>query len=171
MTNKIILLFFLLVLAAFSCRQKQSGIFDYTSLNVDSDRINIFNWDSSLYTFPKFSEPLALTSDDLKLVDSLLVDAVQKFNQTNAKGFYEDFNKQFSIDSFTIDLTKYKRQYFPYKDNNGQNVFQIICFSRPFPEWRRKIYYRGVHGGITVFRLRINLSDKKADEFSIGGYG
>src|SRR4030095_9313967 len=170
MINRIIFYFFLFTVTTFSCRQNASGTFNYASLNFDTNKITIFNWDSLLYTFPKYSEPLALTNDDIKLVDSLLVDAVEKFNRTDSKGLYESFNKQFSIDSFTIDLSRYKRQYFPYKDNNGQRVFQLVCFSLQFPEWRSKIYYRGVHGGISKFTLRINLSDKKADEFSIGGY-
>ena len=163
------LLLFTVVVA--SCRQNAKETFDYLSLRVDTTKINIFKWDTLLYTFPKFSEPLALTNDDIGLIDSLLIGAVDKFNQTNSKGLYESFNKQFSIDSFTIDLSKYKRQYFPYKDNNGQRVFQLVCFSQSYPKWRQEIYNRGVHGGITIFRLRINLSDKTADEFYIGGYG
>ncbi|WP_205756005.1 hypothetical protein [Lacibacter luteus] len=171
MTNKSIFYFLILAFVVFSCRQNAKDTFDYSLLQVDTNYIKVFKYDSALYTFPKFSEPLALTNDDVKLVDSLLVDAVQKFNQTNSKGLYEEFNKQFSIDSFTIDLTKYKRQYFPYKDNNGQKVFQLICFSSPFADWKEKIYSGRLHGGITKFTLRVNLSDKKADEFSIGGYG
>lgn len=171
MTNKSAFYFFILTFVVFSCRQTAQDTFDYSLLQVDTNYIKVFKYDSALYTFPKFAEPLALTNDDVKLVDSLLVDAVQKFNRTNSKGLYEAFNKQISIDSFTIDLTKYKRQYFPYKDNNGQKVFQLICFSSPFADWKKKIYSGRLHGGITKFTLRVNLSDKKADEFSIGGYG
>lgn len=171
MTNKLFLYFLFLSFAFLSCGQNAKETFDYSLLQVDTSSIKVFKYDSALYTFPKFSKPLPLTNDDIKLVDSLLVDAVQKFNQTNSIGLYEAFNKQFSIDSFTIDLKKYKRQYFPYKDNNGQKVFQLICFSKPFADWKEKIYSGRLHGGITKFTLRINLSEKKADEFVIGGYG
>ena len=125
MTNKSALYFLILAFLVFACRQNAKETFDYGLLQVDTNYIKVFKYDSALYTFPKFSEPLALTNDDVKLVDSLLIDAVQKFNRTNSKGLYEAFNKQFPIDIFTIDLTKYKRQYFPYKDNNGQKVFQV----------------------------------------------
>jgi len=171
MTNKPIFYLLIFSFAIFSCRQNAKGTFDYSLLQVDTNCIKVFKYDSTLYTFPKFSEPLSLTNDDIKLVDSLLVDIVQKFNQIDSKELYEMTKKQFSIDSFTIDLTKYKRQYFPYKDNNGQKVFRLICFSRPFKDWKEKVYSGRLHGGITKFTLRVNLSEKKADEFSIGGYG
>ena len=171
MTNKPVLYLLVFSLAVFSCRQNVKETFDYSLLQVDTSKIKVFKYDSALYTFPKFSEPLPLTNDDIKLVDSLIIDAVQKFNQTDSRGFYEAFNKQVSIDSFTIDLAKYKRQYFPYKDNNGERVFQVICFSKPFAEWRDRIYSYEIGGGISRFTLRINLSERKADEFSTGGWG
>jgi len=95
MINKHILVSLLFVPAVLSCRQKLNGSYDYTSLQVDTSKIHIFNWDTTLYIFPKFSEPLALTNDDIKLVDSLLIDAIQKFNQTNSLQFYDAFNKKF----------------------------------------------------------------------------
>ena len=171
MVNRLTFYFFIFIVTIFSCNQNATEAYNYSLLQVDTNKIYIFKWDSTLYTFPIFSEPLALTNDDIKLVDSLLVDAVKKFNETDSKRFYESFNKQFSIDSFTIDLPKYKRQYFPYKDNNGQKVFQVICFSKSFVDWRHKVYHGGLHGGISKFTLRINLSERKADQFYTGGYG
>jgi hypothetical protein len=171
MTNRSFSYLLFLSLAFFSCRQKAKDTFDYNLLQVDTSCIKIFKYDTALYTFPKFSKPLSLTNDDIKLVDSLLLDAVGKFNQTSGKEIYESFNKQFPIDNFIIDMAKYKRQYFPYKDNNGQKVFRLICFSTHYTDWKKNVYSGGLHGGITKFTLRINLSDRKAEEFFIGGYG
>jgi len=171
MINKPVFYLLIFPLAVFSCRQNAKDTFDYRLLQIDTNCVKVFKYDSALYTFPRFSEPLPLTNDDIKLVDSLLLDAVQKFNQTNSVGLYESFNKQVSIDSFTIDLTKYKRQYFPYKDNNGQKIFQIICFTKTLYNWKEKVYSGGRHGVLSKFTLRVNLTEKKADEFSIDGFG
>ncbi len=171
MKEKFIFYFTLLSLTIFACRQNSNMTYDYTSLSVDTSNTIIFKWDGTLYTFTNFSEPLALSNDDIKLADSLLNDAVDKFNKTNSKGLYQAFNKQVPIDSFIIDLSKYKRQFFPYRDVNGQRVFYLVCFSKTFPEWRNKIYHGGLHYGITKFTLRVNLSDRKADELSTGSYG
>lgn len=168
---RIIFYFLFFTIAAFSCRQIADETLDYNSLNVDTNKISVFKYDSTFSVLPKFSEPLALTNDDIKLADSLLVDEVERFNQTDSKKLYEAFNKQVLVDSFTIDLSKYKRQYFPYKDNNGQRVVQVICFSKPFAEWRYKIYSGRIHEGLYRFSLRINLSEKRADKFSTGGFG
>src|SRR4051812_16060331 len=102
MVNRLTFYFFIFIVTIFSCNQNATEAYNYSLLQVDTNKIYIFKWDSTLYTFPIFSEPLALTNDDIKLVDSLLVDAVKKFNETDSKRFYESFNKQFSIDSFTI---------------------------------------------------------------------
>lgn len=171
MVNKPFFFFFLFFVTAFSCKQNAGKTFDYVSLKFDTTKINIFKRDSLLYTFPKFSEPLTLTNDDIKLADSLLLNAIDKFNHTESKELYEAFNRQFPIDSFIIDLQKYKRQYFPYEDNNGQRILQIVCFSKPFAEWRNKIYSGRLNDGISKFTLRINFSERKADEFYTGGYG
>lgn len=169
MKNRIIFPFFLIMLTAAFCKQAISGTYDYSSLKFDSNKINIFRWDSSQNSFPKFSEPLALTNYDLQLTDSLLTVALATFNQTKSKALYESFNRKIPIDSFKIDQSKYKRQYFPYKDNNGQRTLELICFSCPFPEWRQNIYYAGVGAGIKAFRLMVNLSNKTY-ELSCGSY-
>ena len=171
MKKLFIFCFSFLILALFTCKQSQKGTYDYSSLQVDTNKIVIFKWDSTFYNFPKFSEPLVLTDEDVRLVDSFLVDAVDTFNQTISIRLYESFEKAFPVDSFRIVLPTYKRQYFPYKDNNGNRVFQVICFSNPFVDWRTKPYSGRRHGGISHFSIRINLSYKKADEISTGGYG
>jgi hypothetical protein len=170
MTNNLTL-FFLVTIAAYSCRQGGNVTYDYSSLKIDTQKIAIFEWDTTLRVFPKFSEPLTLTGNDVRLVDSLLIDAVSLFNKTYRQGLYESFNKQVSIDSFTIDLSKYTRQYFPYRNNNGKRIIELTCFSGAFPAWRRKIYPSGFYGVISKFTLRVNLSDRKAGEFSLGAIG
>ncbi|HEY1872434.1 MAG TPA: hypothetical protein VGG71_15325 [Chitinophagaceae bacterium] len=171
MKNKHIFVLLLFTLVIYSCQEITKETFDYRSLQFDTNRISIFNWDSTMYSFAKYSEPLYLTNDDISLTDSLLKDAVDEFNKTQSEGFFKAFNEQVPIDSFKIDLARFKRQYFPYRDSNGKRVLHLICFSKEFPEWRSKVYHGGVHAGISIFFLRINLSDRKSDEFSTGGYG
>jgi hypothetical protein len=149
MKKLFIVYLFFFSLKVLSCRQKVYETFDYATLTFDTTNTIIFKLDSTVYTFTKFSEPLALNNDDIRLADSLLNDAVDKFNKANSKRLYEAFNKQVPIDSFVIEMSKYKRQIFPYKDNNGRRILYLICFSKTFSKWRTKTYYGGLHGGVS----------------------
>lgn len=85
----------LIGLIFLACRPTDNKTFNYSSLSFDTSRIAIFHWDSTLYTFTNFSEPLALDNDDMNLADSLLKDVVDQFNKASSRGLYEKFNRQF----------------------------------------------------------------------------
>ncbi|HWB23940.1 MAG TPA: hypothetical protein VG738_00605 [Chitinophagaceae bacterium] len=154
-----------------SCGQKVSGTFEYQSLIFDTSKITIFSYDTSLYSFPKYSTPLPLTNEDIILADSFLTNAVNKFNGKYSRRFYEAFGERVSIDNFIINLSKYRQQYFPYKDGNGQRMLEVICFCRAFPQWRTKEFVSSNGDGLSTFTLRINLSTRQADNIVIGSFG
>jgi hypothetical protein len=81
-----------------------------------------------------------------------------------------DFDGNVSMEYFIIGLSRYWRQYFPYKDSNGHRMLKLTCFSRPFAAWKNQEYWR-LHGGIEVLELRINLTEGKLVDFYTGGYG
>jgi len=162
-------LFYFLAISA--CKTRNDRKFKYSTLVFDTTNTYVFGWDSTRSRFPPFSEPLALNNNDIKIADSLMNDAIGKFNNANSKAFFKSFNGQVPIDSFTIDGLKYKRQLFPYKDNNGKRIIYLVGFSRLFPAWRSIPYYGGNATGYSEFRITINLSDTTANDFSIGGFG
>src|SRR5690606_29967808 len=117
----------------------------------DSTKVAIFSWDTTKYVFPPNSDPLPLTQSDLFILDSLLKDALDSFNIVRAPNFYLSFDKIAPVDSFTIDPTKYKTQFFPYKDVNGQRVVLVIGFNDNFERWQTDVYEpRHNHYGIKM---------------------
>jgi hypothetical protein len=160
----------ILSLALLSCGQKDTATFEYATLDYDTSCIRIFDYDTGFYSFPKYSRPIALTQKDLVLADSLLRQAALEFNAQESERLFESFGGNVSIEYFIIDLSRYKRQYFPYKDSNGQRILKLTCFSRPFAAWKKQEYWR-LHGGIEILELRINLTEGKLVDFYTGGYG
>jgi hypothetical protein len=154
-----------------SCRNKNVGTLNYQTLAYDTDKIAIFQWDTSKYEFPKNSDPLPLEQTDLMIIDSFIKDAIDSFNRTRSIGLYEDFNRKISIDSFTIKKEKYKCQYIPFKDVNGQRIVLVIGFSAEFPPWKTILYAGPLHYGIRRFELKLNLSDKTWTDLQTGSYG
>lgn len=162
-----------LIIFTVSCCHSGNTTINYSSLNYDTSSIAIFNWDSALFKLVTYAEPLALTNEDLRLADSILIDAVHVFNRTKAIILYEGFGKSIALENFIINISKYKRQYYPYSDVNNQRLLYVICFSTRFANWKTEKYYSvRLHGGITEFSLIINLSNKNAEQFGcIGGWG
>ena len=154
-----------------SCRQAERGTLNYNILTFDTNRVVIFKWDTTKYVFPNNSDPLALTQGDLFIVDSILQNAIDSFNAITSPRFYLSFDKVAPLDSFTIDLAKYKIQFFPYKDVNGQRIVWITGFSDNFPTWKSEVYAGRIHYGIHKFELKVNLSDTTHEDIQTGSYG
>jgi hypothetical protein len=154
-----------------SCRNKNLGTLNYETLVYDTNKIAIFQWDTSKYEFPKNSDPLPLYQADLKIIDSLIKDAIDAYNRTRSKRIYEDFNRMIIIDSFIINKERYKCQYMPFKDVNGQRIVLVIGFSAQFPLWKNILYAGPLHYGIKRFELRLNLSEKTWTDLQTGSFG
>jgi len=162
---------FSLTVLAFSCKESSTVTLDYQSLNYDTGRIAIFKWDTTKYQFPGNSDPLPLTQEDLKVVDSLLKDAVDGFNTEISAGLYRSFNGRVPVDSFIIRPEKYKLQYFPFRDVNGERIITIVGFSTNFEGWKKKAYLPKLHYGISMFELNVNLTLKTRDNIRSGSFG
>jgi len=127
----------------FSCNFKNNDTLEYSRLQYDTSSLILFKWDTIKYTFPKNSDPLPLTQDDIVVTDSILKVAVDSFNKTQSPGLYESFNKQVPMETFIINLNGYKRQYFPYRDVNGQKIIYITCFCDKFKGWKKRFTLEG----------------------------
>jgi|GEM_PF-1964771 len=156
---------------SISCKYSNNGTLEYSKLNYDTNRITIFKWDTTKNLFPNNSDPLPLTQEDLNIVDSLLKDAIDSFNTHISPGLYQAFDRKFAIDSFVIKPDRYKYQYFPTKDVNGQRVITIIGFSTDFQPWKTEVYIPRLHYGMRMFELKVNLSEKSRDNLRSGDFG
>ena len=154
-----------------SCVQKNIGTLEYNRLNFDTNSIAFFSWDTSKGNFPNNSDPLPLDQNDIDILDSLIQVRVDSFNKTHSLLLSNSFNIKLPKDVFKINLRQYKRQYFPYRDVNGESVISAICFDSNFKDWKNQVYSGRMHGGISEFRLRVNLTRKSVDYFSISGFG
>lgn len=163
--------FFVLTLSLLSCHHTIPGTLNYGRLIYDTNRIAIFNWDMTKTPFPNNSDPLPLTQQDLALIDSLLKDGIDSFNTNMGPGLHRAFAGKVPIDSFVINLEKYKYQYFPFKDVNGQRVVRIIGFSTNFQSWKKEVYQSGEHYGMRMLELKINLSEKNRGDIRSGDFG
>jgi hypothetical protein len=169
----ILIAFFIICVTTLtiSCRQTNSATLDYRRLNYDTNKIAIFKWDTTKYQFPTNSDPLPLTQEDLRVVDSLLKDAVDSFNTQISPRMYQSFDRKVPLDSFILKQEKYKYQYFPFKDVNGQRVMTIIGFSADFQPWKKEVYQPRLHYGMKMLDLKINLSEKIRDNIRSGDFG
>lgn len=160
-----------MALCSPSCQHTDSGTLDYARLTYDTNRIAIFKWDTTKYLFPNNSEQMALTQEDLIVVDSLLKDAVDSFNTSISLGLYQKFDSKVPLDSFIIKQDKYRYQYFPFKDVNGQRVITIIGFYTNFQQWKTEVYQPRQHYGMHMLELKVNLSEKNRDNLHSGNFG
>jgi len=164
-----ILTIYIIVLSS-SCRQIETGTLDYNTLNYDTDRVALFLWDTTKYLFPNNSDPLPLTQNDLFVTDSLLKNAIDSFNAMTSLKLFQSFGKVAPLDSFIIDAKRYKTQFFPYRDVNGERIVLVIGFNTNFPSWKTEVYIGRLHYGIHKFELKVNLSNKLHEDIQTGSY-
>ena len=160
---------FILILT--SCGQNSSPTLDYNKLAYDTNKITIFQWDTSKYFFPDNSNPLPLTREDLIIIDSLIKDAIDSFNHEISPRLYQAFDKKVPLDSFIIRESRYKYQYIPYKEVNGERIISIIGFLTDHPSWRTEIYRPRLHPGMRMLNLKINLTLTSRDDLRLGDFG
>ncbi|BAV06134.1 hypothetical protein SAMN05421788_106194 [Filimonas lacunae] len=161
----------LIAVIGVSCQQHYPGTLDYSALHYDTGHVIIFNRDTTMYVFAKSADPLPLLNDDIRIVDSLVDEEVKLHNKERAPLLYQEFNKVLPLECLMIDLVKYKRQYFPFKDSNHQKIIAGICFKSNFPEWKTEIYHGGHHEGLRTLRFRVNLSERNMVEWRDAGGG
>ena len=168
----LITLFFIgLTTFTLSCKQTSSTTLDYSKLQFDINRIAIFKWDTTKYVFPTNSDPLPLTQQDLFVIDSLLKDGIDSFNHRISPGLFQAFDGKVPLATFIIKQEKYRYQYFPFKDVNGQRIVTVIGFSTDFHPWKTEIYRSGQHYGMRKLELRVNLLENSRDNIRSGDFG
>ena len=131
---------------------------------LDTNIIAILPIDKSNPWLFKNAKSVNLTNEELINVDLILKACL---NTHNVK---QETTKQFSE---FIDLKKYKRQYVPFIDANGERKVYINCFCTTdwgFDHWKKTLVEVD-DGGSCFFQLIINLTKLKYEQFSTNGYG
>mgnify|MGYP001035611119 CR=1 FL=1 len=138
------------------------------ALTVDTSLI-AFLPSNGLYPFEE-TTTATLDKEELKLVESFLIQSVNTYNSKQEKLFQtlkkKDPNGNFSKRNFLINLTQYKRQYVTILNAQGQKEVWINCLCHGDFEWRHQIV-RVHDGGKCFFNLKINLNQKKYYDFSV----
>ncbi|HAS44793.1 MAG TPA: hypothetical protein DCS93_30215 [Microscillaceae bacterium] len=109
---------------------------------------------------------------ELKLIESILVEAVQTYNKEREKQFAQ-YKAKYPEDAlnkqqFVINLAEYKRQYVAVVNKQGQKEVWINCFCADGFDWKRAIV-TVLDGGKCFFNLKINLAQKKYYDFAVNG--
>ena len=113
-----------------------------------------------------------LTNEEIKIININLVNAVNKYNEDlNVK--IKEWNKNkndhyWNLDEEKIDLRYYFRQYFIYKNKNGDKIVEVFCFCNYFEGWKNHEYI--VHdGGDCYLNAVINITNNKTEYFGTNG--
>jgi hypothetical protein len=165
----ILCLFALSVL--YSCGQtsnKKQYLPDKTNLQIiDTANIAILpftKWNTHIF---KNSKPVPLTETEIRRIDSLLKQCVDSFNLKQLSMFGSASN--IDAQNIVIDISKYKRQYFPVMNQKGETEVWVNCFCNDLDlDWKKEVVV-GVDGGICFFNVIINLSTGKFYKLLVNG--
>ena len=160
-----------------SCRQiKAENKVQHKSINtleIDTSKIAILPFETSQYWVFKNCKPAELNSSDLKSIDTILQECIDNYNPKKEKEFNESKkqspNQRFEIKHFTIDLTRYKRQYVAVTNEKGEKEVWVNCFCTTFNQDWKKVLIFVKDGGNCFFNLKINLTTGKYYELMVNG--
>ena len=178
--------FFFFVLT--SCRLEENQAIDTNAINILSDTMNysVLSYDTSdiwlsAWIFPK-SKPADLDSNDINDLQSIISQCVDHYNKTESLNEFKKFKKnnpktEVNLSSFTIDITKYKRQFIAIINDKKEKEVWVNCFSEYFGDtklningWKNGIY-RACDGGKNFFNFKINLTNKTYTDLKINSSG
>ena len=173
--------YLVLLLAISSCRQTNnksnvSAVIDINKVTTQADTSNyaIIKFDTNdTWLFDK-AKPTDISLTDIKEVEALLADCINKYNPEQQKQF-DKINSVYpeaNIDKrgFIIDLSNYKRQYVAVINDKGEKEVWVNCFSAKFDYWKKKIVQVD-DGGNYFFNVKINLNRKIYYDLSVNGQG
>jgi hypothetical protein len=112
-----------------------------------------------------------LTKDDLINIDNIINNFIKNYNEAIENDF-DLINKWFHLghtkDDCKIYLDKYKRQYIPVENIIGNKIIYVILSMKDISKktWKEKPIL-AKDGGIYIFNITINLSEKYIYNFSL----
>lgn len=180
MTRQLITLALLINFCLTSCEQaKTENKTQNTTTNkvqVDSTAIAVIELDSSTNnTFKIFKSvtPTILTAHDLMKIETILADFTKDYNFGQEKQYNEEKaqhpDSKTDINRYTINIRRYKRQYFATTNEKGEKEVWVNCFCNAWDKnWKKEPII--VHdGGNCYFNLKINFATGKYYDLIVNG--
>ena len=153
----------LLLLLTFSlgCKDRTAAIKSKTKSdpNVPSAYVSIDTADGQQFrvVIQEGKKVVSVSESEMHLVDSLLKQQIEEHNRKSGK-------------AFSIDLSKYKRQYFPSIDTNGDKIVEVNCFCQVHNDDNWKKQRVEVHdGGKCYFNIKVDLTTLTVLNFHVNG--
>lgn len=154
-----------------------------TKVSMDTSQIAVMSAKYPPWVF-KNAEPTELSMEELGAIEIALTKCVSVFNAQKDGRIYgvNEYNREVPIDKrgYLIDLPRYKRQYFPVINKQGEKEVWINCLCSDILEfykrhewlkdWNwKKTYQRFNDGGNCFFYLKVNLTTGKYYDFMTNG--
>jgi len=177
MTRQLTLLTFILTSCLTSCGQTKTETKNQEQnqnlYTVDTSVVAILPFDTTQYWVFKDCKPTDLTSDDLQNIETILNKCIDDYNPEQERQFKEINAKhpEYKLDkkNFTIDLTRYKRQYVAVINSKGEKEVWVNCFCNTWNKnWKTNLIMV-LDGGNCYFNLKINLSTGQYYELMVNG--
>lgn len=169
MIRQLKILTFALTICLTSCGQtietEKTDNTETQKLNIDSSAIAVIKLDSTTNNTFKLFKTVAethLTSEDIEKIELILVDFLKEYNPKQEKEYNEikgkNPNAKIDINHFTIDLGRYKRQYYATTNEKGEKEIWVNCFCNTWDKnWKENLIFI-FDGGNCYFNLKINLT-------------
>lgn len=177
MTRHLTLLPFILTICLTSCGQTKTETKNQEQNQnvyaVDTSVVAILPFDTTQHWAFKDSKPTDLTNDDLLKIEKILNKCINDYNPDQERQFKEinDKHPEYKLDkkNFTIDLTRYKRQYVAVINTKGEKEVWVNCFCGAGNQnWRKNLIFVK-DGGNCYFNLKINLTTGHYYELMVNG--
>ena len=164
--------FFLYLLS--SCELKSNNKHVQQSLAaIDSSNYAVLKFDTNDTWLFDDATPSNLEQSEIEEIDSILKLCIDTFNINQQLHFnrisnsHPDYNLK--VDDFIVNLSRYRRQYFPVINSEGHKEVWVNCFCNDFDKnWRNEMLIV-FDGGNCYFNLIINLTTKTFYRFMVNG--
>lgn len=174
--KQIAIVFTLLILACSPKIKQNTSTLDYEKLFIeDTVKYAILSIKDNKYIVKDTNvKSFNLISDDIAVLDSLLSNFTQIYNQVGLDDYQiavgKNPNSEIKKRYFIIDMNNYKKQYVPYLNTENEKIVfsNYFCELHGNHNWKKHII-RVFDGGNCFFTLNINLTQKKIIYYSING--
>jgi hypothetical protein len=156
---------------------KTNAMITNDNSSLDSLDFNVIKYDTSYsYIFPNTFKSTDLSVKEIMECERLLRSYIVDYNTKSAKRFdelTEKFpNQKFNIETFTIELKEYGRQYMAVLSDKGEKTIFVNCFCDPAEfKYRHRALVVVFDGGNCFFNFKVDLKNKKIFDFMENGVG
>ena len=171
----IITAFLLLFLSSFGQTNKNKANKELTLINkhIDTSKFAVIQFDKKDTWLFKNVKLSSLTLNEIEKVEISLEKCVNNYNREQQKQFETILKAhptyKLKVENFVINLTKYKRQYFPVVNKKGEKEVWVNCFCNTWNKNWRKEMLKVEDGGNCYFNVIINLTKKSYYRLMVNG--